>query len=50
MAQVHGGPKSTIWLAMDLGQLWLTEVRCLANRSEELANRIEGLAQLGPVD
>ena len=35
---------------MDLGQLWLIEVRGLANRSEGLANRSEGLAWLGPVD
>ena len=35
---------------MDLGQLWLIEVRGLANRSEGLANRSEGLARLGPVD
>ena len=45
---------------MDLGQLWLIEVRGMANRSEGLANRSEGLANrseglggragLGPVD
>ena len=46
LAQTRGGPNPGFGPAMDLGQVWLIEVRVLANRSEGLANRSEGLGRL----